>query len=787
MKYKANQFKPYTVKGYINAMKKGKMDFDDLPSEYKYNRQIVDFQRKLGVRTVVKKGYDVLYNQFFIIEHFVNINNNDDTYRRWHYFDNFEEYFDFLDGNIYENACYYKYNFESDIVKKHNLDTNKLNCGLIKVIPEEYEDKFYNKLMSYQRKTDNSKIDTYIKTITKKCSSNNTFYVIYKWFDGNECVDVKQYEFDLFYEFVSFLNNDLSNADLLFCKGLRNIKEYTEIKFDGAIMTSYNYDHFGIKYKTINIEKKIPKYYSSIKCRENQNNLVCNHSSVLNEHDFAQIYYISDLHIEHNVNLSKVRSVTDLKYIMDQIVLQLKEDDISIAAPILIAGDLSENKNIWETYLYSLQNKFRNPIICVLGNHELWDTEKGNLKELINKKKKFALKNNIYLLQNDLLYINDYECINIIQEHEILSMNKEEIRERVKKARIIIFGGIGFSGLNEEFNANSGVYNMGLNRDEEINQSKQCSKVYHKLCDCIPDKKLIVLTHMPFYDWCEDKKYHNEYVYISGHTHKNYFYDNNKIRIYADNQLGYKPRKYALKYLYVNSKYDTFVDYKDGIYNIDKEKYIDFNRGKNICISFSRKYQNLYMLKKQGFYMFIMETLKGTFCILNGGAIKSLPKESVEYFYKHMNEVIDYLQYPLNAYTELQNKLSQIVKEIGGEGTIHGCIINIDFYNHLYVNPLDGYITYYYAKDMIDKIIYPNISDLLRDNCPTIYKNYQKYICEQGDTELIILKNNLINIYEKTKYLDTDIYSMSREINKIQKIKNNILTTWVNCYSKDIY
>lgn len=45
---------------------------------------------------------------------------------------------------------------------------------------------------------------------------------------------------------------------------------------------------------------------------------------------------------------------------------------------------------------------------------------------------------------------------------------------------------------------------------------------------------------------------------------------------------------------------------------------------------------------------------------------------------------------------------------------VHGCIVNIDMYNHLYLNPFDGKLTPYYATDMEHKIVYPNMQYLLK-------------------------------------------------------------------------
>ena len=53
-------------------------------------------------------------------------------------------------------------------------------------------------------------------------------------------------------------------------------------------------------------------------------------------------------------------------------------------------------------------------------------------------------------------------------------------------------------------------------------------------------------------------------------------------------------------------------------------------------------------------------------------------------------------------------------------GRIHGCIIDIDFYNHVYVNPVNMKVTGYYALDIINKKVYGNIPELLKQIAQTI-------------------------------------------------------------------
>ena len=58
-----------------------------------------------------------------------------------------------------------------------------------------------------------------------------------------------------------------------------------------------------------------------------------------------------------------------------------------------------------------------------------------------------------------------------ISEEELIASEKSHLRDRLKYAQIIIFGGIGFSGLNQTFNADYGIYRNALNRETEIKES----------------------------------------------------------------------------------------------------------------------------------------------------------------------------------------------------------------------------------------------------------------------------------------------------------------------------
>ena len=133
---------------------------------------------------------------------------------------------------------------------------------------------------------------------------------------------------------------------------------------------------------------------------------------------------------------------------------------------------------------------------------------------------------------------------------------------------------------------------------------------------------------------------------------------------------------------------------------------------------------------------------------------------------------------PMDRYTAFQEKISDSIKKIGGDGHIHGCIIDIDFTNHVYVNPLDLTVTAYWASDMVQKVVYSNIPSLLKGQCPQLYANYQKLIEGKRTNSLMPKQKKTELALLPQLYLDTDIYKASREISKMQRLGSRILTTW---------
>ena len=186
------------------------------------------------------------------------------------------------------------------------------------------------------------------------------------------------------------------------------------------------------------------------------------------------------------------------------------------------------------------------------------------------------------------------------------------------------------------------------------------------------------------------------------------------------------------------------------------------------------------MLKKKGYYSFIEKLKYGELAMLNGGKPKGLGRDDINYFYDIMYEVIIYIKDPLDKFYSLQKEIAKEVRAIGGSGNIHGAIIDIDYWNHIYVNPVDLSVTGYWAEDMVYKEVFPSIPKLLETKCPLLYTNYLKRL--EGESKSVFpVESKKKDKRQKAKsqiYLNTDIYEASRIIKKMQKLFTGVLCIW---------
>ena len=638
----------------------------------------------------------------------------------------------------------------------------------------------FEKLDNYEKyKTnENTKLPQNIfkyKVVLDKFYKNDEFNVIYNVYSENDELisrKTRHFKFKYFFDYNDFLDGDLSNGNYLRCENFGNLKDVKELNLNNIKVVSRVEKELGLK-TSDNIDfKYIEGFEESSKYElDTIKELECIHEKSIENNEYNKyIGYISDIHFDF-----KIKKLNNLnKNDIESYILKVADKLIDSAEDInLIAGDISYNVNIYKYFIEALKHYSNKKYFITLGNHELWLFKGKSFNDIVSYYKDLIGNQNVYLVQNNLFYFVEDEMFEIT-EQELNGITIEKLKEVTRKARLIIFGGIGFAGLNNEFNADNDIYQGAISREEEIKQSKIFSNLYNKIKEALDGKNVIIMTHMKLEDWSNDK--HNDgFVYVSGHSHRNYFYDENKTRIYSDNQIGYDGNNFYFKCLSIAYDYDWFSYYSDGVYEISRKDYDLFNKGLNITSSFNTEYKKLYMLKKDGNYMFIVESNKGQLNLLNGGLKKRLTGHDIKYYYEKMSNYSKSLKMVLSQYSEAQNKISNAIKNIGGVGTIHGCIIDIDFYSHIYLNPYDGKVTCYYATDMTNKIVYKNLISILKYKTPSIFKN----LSNDNKNELKLLDNDLTLSNKTIHYTKTDIYNISCLFNKLQYLtKYNLIRFW---------
>lgn len=637
-----------------------------------------------------------------------------------------------------------------------------------------------------------------IHSVIFKTADKNHFEVKKCWYDENEnLVFEKEESFD-FCDFVYFLNGDLSDIDFVSCFGLIHLNSIEGLNISNCAFSSEFMDKFGIKYDDVSLDPKEYSFDLSQKNEEstelvlqNKNDIMCldekDESAYLTQ-DYNKIFYISDLHLLHRI--ANCKTEYERKNVLNNIAGLFNCGYYSRCPFELIGGDVSSNYELYQDFINRIFVDYQNSIkefrfyefyddyinrkfVFVLGNHELWSFPDKSFDEIVKIYKEELGKYGFYLLQNSIVYRGLDDKTYEIDEETLLSLSEEALRNQLQHAQLILFGGMGFSGLNKTFNANVGLYLSSVSREQEIKESEKFEFLYRKVCSALYDKNVIIFTHMPKDNWTDDE-YMENFVYVSGHTHRNEFYDDGTTRIYADNQIGYRQKEVSLKYFYIEKEYDLFADYEDGIYKITPEEYRDFNKAKNVQMSYNRTGE-IYMLKREGYYCFFRQGEK-RLQLLNGGSMIGVDND-IKYYYDNMPYVIADIRKPFDKYTSIQKKISEQVKKIGGSGRIHGAIIDIDFWNHIYLNPNDLTLAGYFAHDIISKYVYQNIPSLLKAKCPELYANYKKLLSDKAENALIVAKNDKIDT-KPLPYFETDIYKASRELKKMQKLNKGVLSTW---------
>lgn len=531
-----------------------------------------------------------------------------------------------------------------------------------------------------------------------------------------------------------------------------------------------------------------------VNAQNNVRPVICNVLDADIEEDMTQaIYYVSDIHIEHQIEVIG-KPLTVAREMIREKVNELVNSIDEGKGIILVAGDVADSVDLTDIFYDELNqrmlqtaNSFDWRIIAVLGNHELWNASqrrwfRPNVDAIIKKYKKTIP---VQLLENEL-FVN-YKGKNeyILDEKTILKAEPDELADLIMNSTVVILGGIGFSGRNPIFNATKGLYRDVLTPKEDTDRTQRFSAVYDKVLKCAENKRVIVLTHTQMQNWSA-KQYNPNWVYINGHTHQNTLIrSRDGTTVFSDNQVGYKPQKLKFKSFRIKGVYDPFDQWSDGTYRITAEQYQDFNRGRGISMGDFKREGEIYAIKRNNTYMFFLK--RKSLCVLEGGCIRKATHE-IEYYYDNLPIYCDIIKRRLRPYREALKKVSREVKLIGGDGRIHGCIVDVDFLHHIFLNPFDGSIVPYYATDMERRIVFPNVLNMLESGDKSIYfpnrHLSEHYVFFLQKNQLPLLsgstnRNEYAIEHASEIVYDKKMYQSSRIMRSMQYVfEGNVVRIW---------
>lgn len=509
-------------------------------------------------------------------------------------------------------------------------------------------------------------------------------------------------------------------------------------------------------------------------------------------HGFFHFYftssfcYIGDMHLNQHIKNENIVNID--KYISDVIKSLfnsgIRDRKYRIKSYIFtgdIASDFEISKKFYTNFMLELKEMSREDfdkksVYLVLGNHEYWGF--NNIDDCYSAYQELCDRIGIVFLNNTL---HSFEKRRVA--------NGEGYREY----ETFIIGSTGFAGLNNEFNASKGLYSRVINREEEIRLTEDWVKFYKEIREKVKEQgnKLIIVTHNPVSDWCADDDLGTSCVYINGHTHRNYFYkdEDKDLYVLADNQIGYKSNKIAFKIANFYSAVNPYVNMKNGCKETNIEEYLSFNdyigeklSGIGNIKKAIEKGDRLYVVKHEGYYAFFLWARENIrICV--GGKVKKLNRKkqcTMWTIYKDFSKIIDIYLSKLSSFRKAQEEISEFVKSIGGSGKIHGCIVDIDFYNHIMLNPQDASITYYYSPEYGLVQPYETIYGLLKEHNEYMLDKYLALLDNPKECALIPTRE-LKEEHPKVQEIDikNSVYAISNRMNQLQRLfETKVLREW---------
>lgn len=509
-----------------------------------------------------------------------------------------------------------------------------------------------------------------------------------------------------------------------------------------------------------------------------------------------QIFYISDIHLDMKIAVPFMAldidslKVKQIEKAVDKKAAELARsyfDQLkSNRTVILIGGDTAGDPYLFGLFAKGLK-KHGLPAertFFVLGNHELRDDsygieDKDEYQKLVDSYRKALAPYGMRLLENEL-YIPDYDEGRgiVLQADQIKGLTKRGATVLFGACPFAIFGAMGHSRL-DALNPKPIDLDGGFEANNSLNVhlADLANQLVEKLEEVLPDGRTqIVLTHTPPHFWKRNDPAAGFY-FVYGHVHQNVRRVYGRIRYYGDNMVGEEELPLVFKSFFVGIAIDPFANIGDGIREISPEIYSEFNSSRSIVAKARKDLQHIYLVKRGDYCAFFGRREGHSLLMLNGGAVRRVQNQDLHYYFDHLTEYVRAATDLLRPFLKMRHDLSDDVKLIGGFGDEHGAIVDIDFYNHVFLNPLDGKRTCYFATSTADKYIFPNLTSLLASHCPNLLPRFNHLPAVRKES----WGNGGKPSSKGTRETRTDIYRYSNLIYALEYIlKSKVVRVWVD-------
>jgi hypothetical protein len=182
--------------------------------------------------------------------------------------------------------------------------------------------------------------------------------------------------------------------------------------------------------------------------------------------------------------------------------------------------------------------------------------------------------------------------------------------------------------------------------------------------------------------------------------------------------------------------------------------------------------------------MFVLKN-KNSLSLLKGGQRGKLEYD-INYYYDNMLIYAQKVKEAVRPYQQFLSTISEEVIKFDDDykaGIIHGCIVDISFFSHIYVNPLDGKVTPYWASDIRGRFTYESVRELVEHQEP---KLLDKFLLEEENGTLLITGKQSFDEAKETDVdlvpqwvIGTEMYEASRIMRAIQYLwDDNIIRIW---------